>query len=284
MITLRPQGDDIEKILWYGQNRISFSPDGKLIAATYGPRSGTGGAGRIVVWNLETARELARFDGKDDVAFARDGRLAYGSADAKVSFFHNGTQQHVSLDSLPGREWYESARRVAFAPGGRLAVGISRCLAIVDGKQVAPLARKHQADIQALAWSADEQHLYSLDLSYLRVWSLARREPLKRIPLAGQQHLLIASDGKSLLSCGQKLLRLPLAKALPGKAGIVLREACFAVAQHPDGRLAVATGKELRLDGKPIGESDRDTSALAFSPDGKLLAVMARATLTLHAL
>jgi WD40 repeat protein len=299
--TARPEGKDLEELFWYGKNAMAFSPDGTLLAVAYGPWYPTGGRQQIVLWDLSdpgAPRERARFAGKETVAFGSDRRLAFGREYEWLGFrdVATGEMSQVSLEAVEGRTWSDCVRRLAYAPSGRLAVALVRHLAIVEPSgAVIPLPLKHQATIDGIAWSRDEKHLYSLDTSYLRVWDVAAREQLKRLPLAGCWSMAIASDGSFLVLGGKHVALYPLtAKSpLPGKPRVVVKTSVSSLALQPGSRaLAISTERDVRIvpldkarAPKPVGHARNALGpSLAFSPDGTRLATVFDGTLTLYAL
>ena len=281
-----PSGD-VEEWLRYGNNQLAFSPSGKYVAVVYGSYHPTLARGRVIVWDLAkptAPRERVRVEGTECVAFAPRGALAYGGEHG-IGYLDGSTRRFVAV---PGDEWNEQPRRLAFSTSGRLAVGQLCSLAIVEPTgQVTPLPTKHQAQIEALVWSADERFLYSLDRSYLRVWNAAKPDAVKRLPIKGHQ-LALAPGG--LVVSSARLELVPLDKnGLPGKPRVLLREQIQRCALRPDGRaLAVATADELRiqmLDGSRRPAAVRQAQqwpTLAFSPDGKLLVVVEYGTMSIY--
>src|SRR5262249_13690798 len=231
------------KLGWWAFD-LSFSPDGRTLV-------GGGHQCPLVVWDVATGREARRLGSEDDVpkhpAFSPDGKLLAAAGKGGVRLWQTDGWQ--ALEPLPTDA---RAVGVAFADGRRLRV-------------------------------ADEK-------GQLSVWALdtRQRRSLRTGPPWGDVHTALSPDGRRFAVAAIDVLRITVLDVSSGEErcrcepvgkGPRPEYLCFS----PDGKvLAVAvawapvqlfdadTGKELpRLAGSQVGLF----AALAFSPDGKRLAV-----------
>jgi WD40 repeat protein len=260
---------------WTWVSAISFSPDGRTVAA-----AGGGGA------------RAAREDDPPALLWdARTGKLVRGLGDPR-----------------------ETCRSIAFSPDGKtIAFGGLRLLGfdsatgkllwnayppkkLIPGKvQSEPKA----ADVWHLAWSPDGRTLAAVSSpNVLTLWTADGKRLAevngqrgRRAPLGG---LAFAPDGKALAwrqpdrsvrlvepRTGRTLRQLPP----PKDAGEVDLIAVYCVAFTPDGALLASAERDVRsgllvLYDAPTGKevhrvTDKEYRIewIAFSPDGKLLAL-----------
>jgi WD40 repeat protein len=143
--------------------------------------------GSVVVWNLNSGREVRRFAGQrraDALAVSPDGRVLalWGSSQS------NDPMVHV-LELATGKErlrlekgdvnWYENTQPIAFSPDGRFLAAAAekrkaRLWDVATGKLLVDL-QGHDGEVQSLAFSRDGKLLAtaSLDTTAL-VWDVSR--------------------------------------------------------------------------------------------------------------
>jgi WD40 repeat protein len=269
---------DPEVLTFHGQTpwpiwRMAFSPDGKYLATT-------DRAARVGVWDPTTGREaltLRGADGKDYrgpadethiVAFSPDGkRLAaatYNSKDNKIWSTPKVWDISTGRESVTLQGPVEHLTGLAFSPDGQCVLGIVR---LHDSPQTALVK----------TWDATS----------------GREVHSRPLPIDGRPRLVgFSPDGRYVagkwvttdkskwgkvsvfdVSTGQDVLTLPgkfdnLYSALLSPDGRYLATAEYRVVKVWD----AATGEEVcAIRGHVLTGSDLET--LAFSPDGKRLAL-----------
>jgi len=149
-------------------NHLTFSPDGRGLAATLG-------SGGIRLYDRgrdwgEAARDEDYGDQSYGAAFAPDGRLATTAVDGKVRLYAAELQGMVrptlAIDAPDGRQPYG----IAFSPthGARLALGYvdGTAATLLDGHSLARLPGPDVAGITGgnlgnVAWSSDGRTLFA---------------------------------------------------------------------------------------------------------------------------
>jgi WD40 repeat protein/serine/threonine protein kinase len=275
---------------------VAFSPDGTRLATTDSAvRGGCVGPDRdATVWDVKTGREVRTFRGHGarvtTVVFSPDGtRLASGGFDNQVRVWDvAGGQELRTLQGHSG--WVES---LAFSPDGtRLASGSSdQTVRVWDvaGGQGLRTFRGHNNSVTAVAFSPDGTRLASGSSDQtVKVWDVAGDPEFRT--LQGKSSVVTAvvfsPDGTRLASGSYS--SVTISDVASGKVIRTLPGGVNALAFSPDGtRLAtggshdrsirlwdVAAGKQVHVLREPSHEvrSTEQINALAFSPDGKLLA------------
>jgi WD40 repeat protein len=281
---------------------LAFSSDGKVLESRAWPDEPESGSGLIVrLWDMQTGKAFFRvrvaYD-REDFAFSPDRRTAA---------LARGTNTIRLLDTRTGKElrklegFGDKVEHVAFSPGGKTLASAygdgTVCLWDVRAGKRLRQRRWRERSIFGLAFGAGDRLLVttrSSDGKKAQVWDLAGDKPEVQsyFALLGP----ISPDGKSLAAwtglgpClgGALFLRdlrtgrgEPLVVGPIGYSGPVVfspdgkvvaapwgpprgRDAADAVAQAWE----CATGKLLVTISLPGG-----VNAVAFSPDGKTLAV-----------
>jgi len=253
-----------------------YSPDGQWIAS--------GGADRTIrVWRATGRQDLAVLHGHTgavaEVAFAPNGRrLASLSIEHGLGYGVDDTVRVWDLDpraTLPVLRGHTNyVYPVAFSPDGRwLASGSwdgTACL--WDGATGEPCAAlPHPGVVSSLAYSPDGTWLVSGNYGdhRLRIWDAATARVRKEIPdPAGSVPFVTVSPGGSRDSPSPQVLRF-LIKDM--------------VIVSPDGRRVAATAYDpqikFHLCVRDLASGERlfaaEGAALAYSPDGRWLAVRA---------
>jgi hypothetical protein len=144
---------------------LTFSPDGKRLAATLGD-------GGLRVYARDGKGEWREVGRDEDVAgrsygaaFAADGRLATTGLDGQVRLYDARLKRIATYQTTAGGRPFG----VAFSPdGARLAVGFddSAGIEILSAKDLAPLpgpdtSAINNGDLSKVAWSADGANLYA---------------------------------------------------------------------------------------------------------------------------
>lgn len=270
---------------------VAFSPDGKTIASASLDKT-------VAISDVKTGRVLRSLQGHGDevnsLAFSPDGKmLASGSRDETISLWDatNGDLLHV-IEGVTA-----NVRAVAFSPDGKvLASGsddkLVRLWNVSDGQMIRSLAG-HSASIRSVAFTPNGQNIASAgDDQVVRLWSVESGAALKS--LKGHSNVVtsiaFSRDGTQLFSGSfDKTIKLwdvesaKAARTIEGApAGIM------GLALSSDGQ-TIASGSFTGLDlwstaGKWLRRLEGRLSNarwVAFSPDQRLLACVAKNTIKL---
>ncbi|MEV4622938.1 caspase family protein [Asanoa sp. NPDC049573] len=265
-------------------NAVTFSPDGRLLAAATGERVVVFdvGSGEPVGEPLIGHRHLVLA-----VRFTPDGRrLATGGADGSVRIWDAETRQREFPVLAPHTRW---VRAVAFNPDGTRLAGASDDGAVslwnlAQGSRPIPGPRFDQS-LYCLAYSPDGRWLATGGADHLV--HLCR--PGRTVSLRGHaDHVLSLAyhpDGLFLASGGRdRTVRLwdltsdPAAEIACNRhqgwvqsVAVSPDGALIASACH-DGRVDVYTATTLEPVTAPVATHNGSANSVAFSPDGTLLA------------
>ncbi|HLN29646.1 MAG TPA: hypothetical protein VK395_18010 [Gemmataceae bacterium] len=263
---------------------LAFAPEGKLLAA--------GGWGDTRVWDPASGKEILRFPfGVDSLLFSADGRFLITSS-SLVRFWQTSTWKEAR--KIAGHQ--ETVSCLAFAPdGGTIATGSwDRTVRLWDASSGQELAclETNEGGFRSLAFSKDGNLLATGGgrNDGICIWDWRGRRLIRRLdkPSLDFDGLAFTPDSKTLASLGINdgkvyLWDLATGKALPNWNGRAIGTSGLAVST--DGRwLAtkydmgltrlwdLASGKLIREAGEEPNMSNQGR-ILAFSPDGRMLAV-----------
>ena len=146
-------------------NHLTFSPDGRYLAAMLGGANGLRVYAHEAGGWAETASDPDYGDHSYGAAFAADGRLATTSYDGQVRLY-DAAFHLVAKVAAPGGQ---RPFGIAFSPdGSKLAVGYDDTTAVdlLDGHSLAPLPGPDTTGIDngnlvSVSWSADGATLYA---------------------------------------------------------------------------------------------------------------------------
>jgi len=189
----------VGRLVWSPQGHtspiisVAFSPDGRF-ALSGGGDITSGGMGKknlILLWEIETGKEIRRFEGHKgcvtSVAFSPDGRHAIsGSCDETLRLWEVETGKEIRCFSGHAR----AVNSVTFSPDGHYALSGSgdktvRLWEISTGKEIRRFELAESAsflpkDGPALAFSPDGRSALSGYTNIVHIWEINTGKEMRR--------------------------------------------------------------------------------------------------------
>jgi WD40 repeat protein len=267
--TLTVPGDAVPYgIADYVIQSLTFSPDGRMLAAG----SGSGSGSRAWLWDLSTRRLVTTMTGPSDaysaaaVVFSPRGQVlaAVGTGTESVGLWGASSGRR----SITLKDTKYSVEPVIFSPGGKMLASASAFIGsssissrvylwhAATGRLAATLTPPTSLNPQSLAFSPDGKIVAcASNESKIYLWDAASGHlatTLAGPTASGAGYLAFSPNGKTLA-------------AIPGDFAPTANIGLFDV---PTGHLEATLALTEALSGDALV-----TAAAAFSPDGKLLAV-----------
>lgn len=265
---------------------LAFNPEGTVLACV-------GDEKPVQLWDLTSPHGVAtELPGQDNwgraVAFSPDGtQFATGGYGRKVHLW-DAVSGRVTATLLGHTDW---VRAIAYSPDGRTlaSAGDDKAVRLWDpstGASLATLAG-HPGWIRSISFDPGGRTLVAGGGKAVRVWDLATAEQAASPPRPGRKVRAVAfgPDGTALAVGGRRfglqLLDAASHAPLPGWSGLGGRSDVLAFS--PDGALLASCGEDRTVTlrdartAKAVtswtGDAASTTRAMAFSPDGSVLAV-----------
>jgi WD40 repeat protein len=265
-------------------NLVAFSPDGRLVVSE--PFDPT-----IRLWDAATDLALHTLEGHtgevDAVAFSSDGKVvASASSDSTVRLWDVPS---CAASQTLGRV---RVKAVAFSPDGTMIASAfgDGTVQLWDVETVAVLQtlEGHMQAVKGMTFSPDGKIIASASKdSTVRLWDAATGAALHTFKdhTHAVRGVAFSPDGKTVASMGRRVVRLWDATTGAVSQTLVSQttsdpDLIYSVSFSPDSKVvAVGYTNEIRLWDTATGASlqmleyyGRFTDALAFSPDGNIVA------------
>ncbi len=226
-------------------NTLAFSPDGHLLA--------TG----LAIWNVSTRETVFPLEERlvepGHVTFSPDGSKVVVVSSGKIRVWDVASGAEVLAFQQPSDSLYLFS--ISYSPDGKWLAASSGGNGKVyfwsaeTGELAFSLEQGNEHDVHDLAFTPDGQLLATGGSDhYARIWNVADREVLQKMPIIGMYSLAISPDGALLATAGPdravKLWDVASGKMLNS---LPHADELMAVAFSADGRLIAAGGYDDTL-------------------------------------
>jgi len=266
-------GREIGLILAKGPRAIAFSPDGKTLATA-------GWSGGVVLWDAKSSQQIRTFGerlGANRITFSPDGsKLATaGTGSEPISLWEVSSGRAVQTF----RGHTGTANSLAFSPDGRLLATASadvtvKLWEVATGRELQTLLG-HTRGVESAAFSPDGATLATASWDgTARLWSVAQGGATPTPQPAP------ASSGPTMTPVPPSASAISPENAAQVKQATMVKQEGKAVAFSPDGKLLAVAGHQIILHDtqawKPVRTiaGERGADGIVFSPDGKTLAAV----------
>jgi WD40 repeat protein/DNA-binding SARP family transcriptional activator len=257
--------------------------------------------GKTIVWDVAHRRPVRTLPIGGNLAVSPNGKtLALGQQDGSISLADAATGQRLKV--LTGHT--AAVARLAFSPDGATLASVSddRTAIVWDvaTREARETLHGHAGWVHGVAFSPDGRTLYtsSLDDSVI-AWDLTRTRGLARQLTGAAGHVtgvafsprdrnllaLVRDDGPATLwdtARRAQVGELPVSGGFVNTVAFSPNGGLLAAENHTDGNVVLFDVATRTRVGQPLHPpyhgpfvprySSRDVNAMAFSPDGKLLA------------
>lgn len=288
----RLRGKEIIKGIWENPQSVAFSPNGRLLAASFQS------ALEVVIYDLATRKEVSRLfagEGPNAIAFSPNGKtLAVVIETGEISLWDVATGKLLPLSAYPRMP----VQNLRFTPDGKSLIGTAdkvRTWDIASGDEQRQFANVHAEAIwKAPVLSPDESRIATADRNHVRLWNAQTGAKLLDFKNTDESvsEICFSPDGRKLavgeIRGGTRPRTIRVWDASSGRqlASLTVSNNVSSLAFSPDGRWLVSGSPVQRpgdeslrcwdmTDDREAWHASIDTwmpSHLSFSRDGRLLA------------
>jgi WD40 repeat protein len=274
---------------------VQFSPDGTMVGASSGD-------GKLRVWDVASGDELgACLHPRDARALnLTDAGWAFLSVDGRFGLCAPRDDAGVQWSPLPGGINCHRVNGPLASPDatrlvGRMSVGRSENIVLINVPSRKKVSSHSINGFQSpIGFTPDGRRFFTMYSDSLLAWDGHSGKPVGSVEVKGlfDRHAFSA-DGGTVIGWsyeGSVLRAMPIGRPdVPEPARLDLEASIRAVAVSPDGKRAVAAAPrsydlvEVSPTGKRLaGFNFQGALAVAYSPDGLLLAGRCDGTVVLH--